>query len=567
METLTKMLAMSAQPGATAPVTGPGELFEDRPASSEAIALSPDPHEAFCHRLDGGDLHKRLTTGDGLADVATPFAAVTTDQHGSTLLATDVLGLRQLYGVRGEGWSAAGTSARRLARLKAGPGKRPNLDRTALGIYRLVGFHLGEATAFEHVQTLPAAHLWTLSHGSLAETCYQDPEPVRPFRVEQAVREYASMMRRTMERLLDEFPDAELQLSGGLDSRLLLAAIPAARRASLATVTLSSSGSKDETVARRLAEKYGMKRQVIDLDRLTDLSPADIHTLVHNAALRHEQVVSPLQLAMLDWVEAQTSGEPRIDGLGAECTRGMYHSLQRPHPRPTPQLVERLARWRIFSRGQADSACLAPDFAAESQEAALRRLKETFASYEMDWLSATDHFWSTVDPHRSLGPVETAACRSRTVLAPYLQPSFLTIGAGLPARAKSGSRFNARVLAELDPELAAIPMDTGVRPVELTSPRPVAVLRTGRDYTHRVSAKLRQRIAGRGVSDAVSTTLTRGLTRHWRAHPELLEPVAATGLLDQDWLAGLLNGKNEPAPATASFISLLEAATSIDTDG
>jgi asparagine synthase (glutamine-hydrolysing) len=157
--------------------------------------------------------------------------------------------------------------------------------------------------------------------------------------------------------------------------------------------------------------------------------------------------------------------------------------------------------------------------------------------------------------------VQTAACSRRAVLTPFLQPQVLAIGAALPASAKSGSRFNARVLAELDPELAAIPMDTGVRPSVLTAPRPVAALRTGRDFAHRVSGKVRQRIAGRGVAGSFSTTLANGLVAHWRARPELLEPVAATGLLSQDWLSGMLEGRHAPAPPTASFIALLEAAT------
>lgn len=563
METLTHLLAVSAMPGRTAPEADPRELFAPR-HSGEAAALSPNPHDLSCVRLDVADLHKRLISGAGMADVAAPFAAVTSDERGAVIVATDQLGLRQLYGTSGDGWAATGTSARRLARLAAGPGNRPVLDRTALGVYRLVGFHLGEATAFEGVRTLPAAHRWTLRSGELTETSYQDADSVRPISVEQAVREYVAMVRQTMERYLDEFPGVELQLSGGLDSRILLAAVPAARRAGLPTLTLRSSGNGDEGVARLLADRFGMPRHVIDLDRLADLSPADIHALVHNASLRHEQVLSPLQLAMFDWVERQTSGAPRIDGLGGECTRGMYQPFQRQHPRPTPELVERLARWRIFSREQVESASLGPGFAAESEAAALRTLKEIFARFEMDWLSATDAYWSTDRAHRSSGAVQTAACLTRTVLTPLLQAPILAIGRGLPGAAKGGSRFNARVLAELDPELAAIPMDTGVRPKALTAPRPVAVLRTARDYAHRISGKVGQRIAGRGVSGSVSATLCQGLLAHWRAHPELLEPVAATGLLSQDWLAGMLEGRHAPAPPTASFIALLEAATSTD---
>jgi asparagine synthase (glutamine-hydrolysing) len=528
----------------------------------ETAALTQNPHDLHRVRLDPADLRKRLTTGEGLADISAPFAAVTGDDTGGLAVATDQLGLCQVYGVQGDGWGAVSTSARQLG-LLAGAA----LDRTALGVYRLVGYHLGEATAFSGVGTLPAGHRWHLANGALTELAYPT-ENVAPdhLSVDEAVRWCADLLRENLEQCLDEFPDAVFQLSGGLDTRVLLAAIPPARRRGLRALTLRSAGNADDTVAALLAERYGMTHELIDLGGLDLLGPAEIHELVHSAALGNEQIFSPLQLGMIEWAETEAAkryeGAARIDGIGGEITRGMYHSLQRQHPTVTPQLVERLARWRIFSRDAVDSTCLEPGFAAESQVAALDRLQATFAEYDMDWLSATDAYWYTIRSHRAVGAVQTQAGRRRTVLSPFTHPQFVAIAAALPATAKRGSRFNSQVVAALDPELAAIPMDTGVRPSALTAPRPIALLRTGRDYAHRVSGKVKQRISRDGVSSTVPLTLTRGLVAHWRANPELLEPVAATNLFRRQWLEALLAGEQSPAPATAAFIALLEAATS-----
>ncbi|MCW2912018.1 MAG: hypothetical protein JWN52_86 [Actinomycetia bacterium] len=554
METLPRLLAVSAAPGHP----GPAPETLDPGLTGEAAALVLNPRDHSYAALSTADLRKRVTTGEGLAEIAAPFAAVASD-GASLTIAADQLGLRQLYGVRGDGWAAVSTSARRLG-LLAGAG----LDRDALGVYRLIGHHLDEDTAFSGVVKMPAGHRWTLADGRLTET----PCPAGDFAtdrvptVDEAVRELTTVLRTAMERCLDEYPDAVLQLSGGLDTRMLLAAIPPARRTGLRALTLGSPDNSDHAAATVLAERYQMRRDVIDLAALGRLEPAEVHRLVQRAGLKHEQVLSPIHFGMLEWVEEQTSDVPRISGFGGELARGMYYPLQRQHPRVTPRLVERLARWRIFSLDPVDSACLDADFARESEAAALDRLQTIFAGYGTDWLSATDAYYYRQRYHRAVGAVVTSSCLEHTVLSPLLHPRFVAIAEALPPEAKRGSAFNARVLAALDPELAAIPMDTGVRPDALMAPRPVALARTGRDYAVKASHKIRQRVFKRGDSGAVTSALTGSLVAHWRAYPGLLEPVAATGLLSQEWLERLLSGEITPAPVTAGFVALLEAATS-----
>jgi asparagine synthase (glutamine-hydrolysing) len=49
------------------------------------------------------------------------------------------------------------------------------------------------------------------------------------------------------------------------------------------------------------------------------------------------------------------------------------------------------------------------------------------------------------------------------------------------------------------------------------------------------------------------------VVEHWRENPELLEPAAATGLLNQDWLARVLAGTAEAEAASVDFILNLTA--------
>ncbi|QXJ25561.1 hypothetical protein AGRA3207_007073 [Actinomadura graeca] len=552
---MSRLLAISTEAGrpAPAPETAATDLGPDGTA-----ALVLRPHDHSFAEPDLLTLRERVLTGKGLSELSAPFAGVAAE-NGALTAATDWLGMRQLYGIQGEGWAAIGTSARELG-LLAGRGP----DHEALGVYRLVGHFLDQDTAFDGVTTLRAGHGWTLADGRLTENEIQpgDFRAERAPSAEEAVRELAEVLRASMEHLLDEYPDAVLQLSGGLDTRLVLAAIPPARRVGLGTLTLSASDSGDAATAALLAERTRMRREVIDLAELERLDPPEVHRLVLEASRRHEQILNPLHLALLDWVEERTDDAPRISGLGGELARGMYYPMQRQHPGVTPKLVDRLAKWRIFSLDPVDAACLDPVFARESTAATMSRLHDIFGGITGDWLSATDAYYYRQRYHRAVGGVITSSCTEHTGLNPLLHPRFVAIAETLPPSVKRGSRFNARLLSALDPDLASLPMDTGVRPSALMAPRPLALVRTARDKGTKIVHKTRQRLSRRGDAGSVHSALARSLVAHWRSEPRLLEPVAASGLVDLGWMDRLLAGPDVPAPATTGFIALLEAALS-----
>lgn len=530
--------------GTAVPFPGGSVWATGDPRPGTGLALGLGPRDRAKGAIDSDDLAVRLRSGDGLGDLTAPFAAVLVD--GDTVIAaTDYLGLRHLYGVRGDGWAAISTSARLLGRL-AGSG----WDRAALGAYRLIGHHLGVATPYEGVVKLPAACRWRLTGGRLTEEPYEEPivELTSP------VRDVARMLRSDVERTLDEHPDAVLQLSGGLDSRMILAAIPPSRRTGLRALTLASPDSGDHAVATRLTETYGLRRDVIDLGRLAFITPAEAYGLVRRAAVRSDGLGSPIAFAVLDWAEARAPDEPRFNGFGGEMARAFYYPAQRQHPRPTPALVDRLAKWRIFTLEPVDPEMLDPAYARETEAATLARLHDIFGAYETDWLTATDEFYRRERAHRWVGATLTGACLRYVTLSPLLHPAIPAAASALSPDEKRGSRFNARVLFELDPELARIPLDTGIRPSSLPTRGPV---RSSYDFARRGARKVAQRLRGSGNPGVGVPVMTSLLVSHWRAHPELLEPAA--GFVREQWLAEMLDGTRNPSEATAAFLAILTA--------
>jgi len=183
---------------------------------------------------------------------------------------------RQLYWWRGAGVAAVSTSARALAVLAA-----DGFDRAGLGAQAMIGWQVGDATIFKGVRALPPGTVATLDRGSLQQRRYVDP-PARPDRapaLDEAVDEMAAILGAFQTSYLDDHPDAVLQLTGGHDSRILLAAIPERQRAGLHALTLGDGGSPDVAIAASLSALFGIHHLVHRLDEQRWPTPQEAHTL------------------------------------------------------------------------------------------------------------------------------------------------------------------------------------------------------------------------------------------------------------------------------------------------
>ncbi len=149
------------------------------------------------------------------------------------------------------------------------------LDPLGLASFACFGFYLGERTGYEHVHILRPGRLFALDHESrpharelrrTAEWRYE-PEWQRDF--PDTVAAFDDVLRRTVEEHVADVPAGHiaLPLSGGLDSRTLLAALtrgahdpfapdPAAPARRLWCYAYDYAGMRLETdIARRLATR------------------------------------------------------------------------------------------------------------------------------------------------------------------------------------------------------------------------------------------------------------------------------------------------------------------------
>jgi asparagine synthase (glutamine-hydrolysing) len=503
------------------------------------------------------DLAAMISAGAALTSLLPPFAAAHRDGPGTpVVVAGDWLGFRQIYWWRGEGLAAVSTSARALSVLAGG-----GFDAAGLGAQTMIGWQVGDATIFDGVRALPPATVATLKGGSLSLRRYADP----PSRLDQApalddaVDEMASILCAFQTSYLEQHPDTVLQLTGGHDSRILLAAIPEKMRGDLHALTLGDVRTPDVAIAVRLSARYGIRHRVHDVDQQGWPTAQKAHTLALTAARALECLASPLALAPLLMAEGHLDQGHRLSGLGGEVARGFYYAGQPTGATTSPQLVERLARWRLFSNEAVAAEALDPEFLAQARDTTLATLSGLFAPG--DWLRATDEFYLLHRMYRWAGVHGTAAAVRRHFINPMFDRRFIELALAVAPADKRDSRLLGRLMSRLDPELARIPLDTGLVPARLATPSAATRLAIRTLTARKMVRKVRQRLTRARKAQFGAANVSALVLAHWRAEPQACGALYDVPVLRREWLDGLLAGVNSADPTTVAFlINLLAAA-------
>lgn len=507
--------------------------------------------------LDAAAVRRMLLDADreALAQMLPPFAAAVRTGDGGLVATTDAMGMRQLYLRTGPGWTAVSTSARLLGRIE--PVAAP--DPEGVAVQSLLGWQLGRRTLLTGIAQLEAAHLLTVYAGRPATTSFAAPGP-GPLGMGTAVTLAAALLRGHLAAWLEDHPDPVLQLTGGQDSRLLLSAIEPGRRVGLRATTLRVPGSLDVEVAARLAARCGLSHEVLELPDLARLEPPAAYRWCVEAAERLGLTADPIARAALDLAEAHASPGARISGLGGEIARGFYYLGRRAGAPVTSERSARLAGWRLFANEAASTEALDPGFAAWARGFATEQVHRALARSGDRWFDATDRLYLEERMQRWAGATETATCLEREIANPMLDDRFLAIAHGLSPADKRRARFLARLQVALDPELAQVPLEGRPAPVRYAAPGVRGSLAQTSATLSRAGRKAAQRWGGRRRPPAGGPVLAARVVDHWRAHPDLLEPVEGTGIVRGAWLDQLVRGVVEPDAATVALLLNLSLA-------
>jgi len=249
------LLAPGAQPhcGDGLVVWAEGEIYVDRRGPDPSMTTEPGIAARLARVF-------RSRGVSGLADLDGAFVAVVWDDRRQTLhLITDRFGTRQLFWTRRGDTLAWASESKAFLAL---PGFVPRIDATAVSQFVGAGYLLGERTWLEGVDLAPPGTVlsWDARTSTMTTQRYWwwDRIARRSGKLDPGTLsdELGHLFRQAVRRRCSPEDPAGVLLSGGLDSRALLAAASEISPG-LPSLTFGRNGCDDIRIATQVAALAG----------------------------------------------------------------------------------------------------------------------------------------------------------------------------------------------------------------------------------------------------------------------------------------------------------------------
>ncbi|HEY4951980.1 MAG TPA: asparagine synthase-related protein [Verrucomicrobiae bacterium] len=187
-------------------------------------------------------------------------------RHGKAFLFNDRYGFQRIY--FHEGRDAIYFASEAKALLRVLPELR-GFDAAGVAQFLAVGCTLDGRTLFRGVQSLPGGSCWTFENGNCRHGKYFSPE-IWESQPTLAPAEFESQLEATFKRILPRYfaSDAKIgvALTGGLDSRMVMAGRPPDRRDQICYTYSGTHGETwDDKIAARVAAACGLEHKLLRL--------------------------------------------------------------------------------------------------------------------------------------------------------------------------------------------------------------------------------------------------------------------------------------------------------------
>jgi len=216
------------------------------------------------------DLYLECRGWDFLVHLDGIFAIALFDTRDDTRekavsIVSDRLGLRPLYYWLSPNLFAFSAEVKSFLAL---PGFPRELNRLALEEFLAYGYMLDDRTWFENVRVLEPASILRVAQSKRSQTPYWSWNDIKPLPSTVSVEEAAEEMGRLWQKSVNSRVASDhtycLTLSGGLDSRAILAAMPE-NKVPIPCVTIGLAGCDDIRFAAQAAEVRHCPHYVIHL--------------------------------------------------------------------------------------------------------------------------------------------------------------------------------------------------------------------------------------------------------------------------------------------------------------
>lgn len=533
-------------------VEGPGWFIaanrEDCIAQvGERVVASPAPHlidRAQGRRLSLHDACERLTqTGSALLDDLAPPYRLLTGHRGNNRVEAhfDHFGLGHMFEGRKGDTLFTSSSVRLVAEAI---GARP--DIAALLGYSQIGVFPFSATPYEGVLKLLPGDAWGEE--------YAEPRKVVPLHTLQ--HEVETSFREAVQALLTAAPDASLELSGGLDSRLILAALTPEQRRGRAALTLGSPGevSQDLLIASRLSSANDLAHRISQPPSSPWEDPEALFATLETACLGYQCMGNPVDKATLLANGDDSEGLSRFSGQNGEILRGFYHAMQPLGARASDALWASLTDWRLIANDRVPARFLSDHACDEAIPAARKSFLAELSQFDGEWGQVIDRLYLRLRMQAWVGNAASSNLVKRTMLMPFFDRQFVKAAMALPAAARSNSHAAYRLLADIDPVLAAVPLDSGSAPADILNPGLGTKLAGLRRNAGKLATKLGQRLRPRPGTALGGAAIVEAWHHHRGFERLDMERLAALGIFDPAMLEALQSGQATPDRSELGFL-------------
>jgi asparagine synthase (glutamine-hydrolysing) len=200
------------------------------------------------------------------------FAVVIVDkQAGIISLVTDRFGMKPVY-MWANSKRVMGFASEPKA-LLLNPQYEQCIDTAALNTFVDIGHMLGEQTLFNNIKRLAPATITTIDIATQQQTAvpywsWNEIKVDTKISFNDATEQAYKLFDRAIKRCLQTVKQSTLAitLSGGLDSRVLLAAAKQHFKGTIKTYTFGEQGCDDALLAKQVADLAGVSNQLVSID-------------------------------------------------------------------------------------------------------------------------------------------------------------------------------------------------------------------------------------------------------------------------------------------------------------
>jgi asparagine synthase (glutamine-hydrolysing) len=224
------------------------------------------------HRLENSDrwlVHLYEEDGDQFFEKLNGlFSGLLIDKRQKkAVLFNDRYGIERIYYYEADGDFYFASEAKSLLRILA---QTRAFDEEGVAQFLALGCTLNSRTLFRGVQLLPSASVWSFEGGKCYKRKYfshESWEAQSPLSVES----YESEFQKTFQRILPRFVESDakvgISLTGGLDTRMVMACLPETETTHPCYTFVGETGlTLDARLASQIADVKGLKHQVLRIE-------------------------------------------------------------------------------------------------------------------------------------------------------------------------------------------------------------------------------------------------------------------------------------------------------------